>query len=123
MLYYYIYFQAHAQRLLFWYFPAPLRARFFLFQYCHDLTDPILRYEQQEEYMNKIIKIGTGISLALALSACWGPGPDGMGRGGHHGHHGGGQGGPGGYSQGGGRGGGPGGNMGGMGNGGPGGRM
>ena len=37
--------------------------------------------------MNKIVKIGTGISLALALSACWGPGPDGMGGrhgGGHH---------------------------------------
>jgi len=104
-------------------FSAFSETRFSLFQYCHDLACSVLRYASQEEHMNKIIKIGTGIGLALALSACWGPGPDGMGRGGHHGHHGGGQGGPGGYSQGGGGGGQGGGNMGGMGNGGPGGRM
>ena len=54
--------------------------------------------------MKKIAKIGTAVGLALALSACWGPGPGGMDGGqGGPGGQGGGQGGQGGgYSQGGG---------------------
>ncbi|GAD09187.1 hypothetical protein GFGA_1c1231 [Gluconobacter frateurii NBRC 103465] len=102
-----------------------LRPGFFLFHTRHDLAQETLRYEPQEVPMNKIAKIGTAMGLALALSACWGPGPygmDGPGGGGPGGGPGGDQGGPGGgYSQGGGPGGG---DMGGMGGGGgPGGGM
>ncbi|MBF0853361.1 hypothetical protein HKD25_04760 [Gluconobacter wancherniae] len=93
-----------------------------MFHTRHDLAQETLRYEAQEVPMNKIAKIGTAIGLALALSACWGPGPDGMGGPGNGGGPGGGgQGGPGGgYSQEG-PGGGGGGNMGDMGGGGGGG--
>ncbi|KXV20671.1 hypothetical protein AD935_11380 [Gluconobacter japonicus] len=88
-----------------------------MFHTRHDFAQGVLRYGAQEVSMNKIAKISTAIGLTLALSACWGPGPDGMG-----GPGGGGQGGPGGgYSQGGPGGGG--GDMGGGGGGGPGGGM